>query len=758
MNKKVKIILFSLIVLFGFKPFYATTITIGTGTNFNTSTSYPAPYGNWYWGAKHQFLITASELSAAGMSAGNINSLAFNVATISGTALQNFTIALKNTTTSNLTTFETGLTTVFPAQTFTEITGVNTHTFSTPFYWDGISNLVVETCFNNNSYTTNASTYYSTTSFNSVLYYRADQSGVCGATITPTTSTNRPNIVFDWTTAAVPPVTNFATNSTFTCSGLIVFSDISTNNPTSWNWNFGDGNTSTIQNPNHTYTSNGVYSVQLITCNAYGCDTLLMNNLITVNTSASVPVASSCTPNTLTYCCGFGITNVSFNTINNTSNDGVDGYSDFTCTQTTVLEGQSYTLSIQTQAASTQDYAAWIDFNNDGVFNDVTERIFTASSQTNTSGTVNIPAGAVLNTPLRFRVASDYDFSAAPTPCANLDYGQAEDYTVIVTANPNPPTPIFVASPTTSCSGVVCFTDQSTNVPTGWLWNFGDGTTSFQNNPCHTYTTDGVYTVSLTVTNSNGGNTDSIVNYITITTAAQVVAPSCTPITSAYCCGYGIYNVTFNTINNTTVDAIEGYKDFSCSNSTTVTKGLTYALTVRTGINNPQDTRVWLDYNNDGVFNNTNELIMDAPNTYNPTTSVTIPSGTVLNTPLRMRVSSDIVGTAQTACDNNDFGQTEDYGVVILLPIGVAQYATIENNFIVYPNPASAYIKIKNTSTTIKVKNLAIYNTIGQVILSTDVTQNTPLIRLNVSHLTKGFYFLSIKTDKGIVIKKINIY
>ena len=57
----------------------ATNITIGTGALLNTPTTYPAPYGNWYWGAKHQFLIQASELTAAGMSAGNINSLSFNV-------------------------------------------------------------------------------------------------------------------------------------------------------------------------------------------------------------------------------------------------------------------------------------------------------------------------------------------------------------------------------------------------------------------------------------------------------------------------------------------------------------------------------------------------------------------------------------------------------------------------------------------------------------------------------------------------------
>ena len=54
--------------------------TIGTGNVQNSPTDYPAPYGNWYWGAKNQMLILASELSNAGLTAGNISDLAFRVA------------------------------------------------------------------------------------------------------------------------------------------------------------------------------------------------------------------------------------------------------------------------------------------------------------------------------------------------------------------------------------------------------------------------------------------------------------------------------------------------------------------------------------------------------------------------------------------------------------------------------------------------------------------------------------------------------
>ncbi len=53
--------------------------TIGTGTLTNSPYDYPAPYGNWYWSARHQFLIPAAELLAAGLTAGPLNSLSFDV-------------------------------------------------------------------------------------------------------------------------------------------------------------------------------------------------------------------------------------------------------------------------------------------------------------------------------------------------------------------------------------------------------------------------------------------------------------------------------------------------------------------------------------------------------------------------------------------------------------------------------------------------------------------------------------------------------
>jgi Concanavalin A-like lectin/glucanases superfamily/PKD domain len=71
----------------------------------------------------------------------------------------------------------------------------------------------------------------------------------------------------------------------------------------------------------------------------------------------------------------------------------------------------------------------------------------------------------------------------------------------------------------------VNFIDQSSNYPTGWLWNFGDEGTSIQQNPIHTYTAAGSYTVTLTVTNAAGSDTLTEPDYITVVEAKRTYLP-----------------------------------------------------------------------------------------------------------------------------------------------------------------------------------------------------------------------------------------
>jgi PKD repeat protein len=81
-----------------------------------------------------------------------------------------------------------------------------------------------------------------------------------------------------------------------------------------------------------------------------------------------------------------------------------------------------------------------------------------------------------------------------------------------------PPVADFSATPLSGDAPLaVAFTDLSTNSPTSWSWDFGDGNTSTQQNPIHAYNLAGVYTVSLTATNAFGSDTKTVTDYITVT-------------------------------------------------------------------------------------------------------------------------------------------------------------------------------------------------------------------------------------------------
>lgn len=171
---------------------------IGTGTTSNTSTSYPAPYGNYYGGARHQMIYLASELTALGLSAGLISQFGFNVSTLIAGALNGFTLKIGSTTSATLSSFATtGLNTVFTTTAYSATTGWNMHNFSTPFLWDGTSNIIIETCFNNNNTgTTGNTSTYLTTGFTSgtCRYYNADNNATVCTSTTNTASTSRPNV------------------------------------------------------------------------------------------------------------------------------------------------------------------------------------------------------------------------------------------------------------------------------------------------------------------------------------------------------------------------------------------------------------------------------------------------------------------------------------------------------------------------------------------------------------------------------------
>lgn len=171
-----------------------TPFTLGTGTGTTTDGT---PYDGFWHDGRVQYLFRANELTALGLSAGTINSLAWNVINKgSSIPYNNFNIKIGCTNLAALgSTYVPNLTTVLSLPSYTTIAGWNTHTLNTGYDWDGVSNLIIEVCYDNASFTSADGVAFTATAFNSVLFRNVD--GASGCTLTgPLIDTRRPNIRF----------------------------------------------------------------------------------------------------------------------------------------------------------------------------------------------------------------------------------------------------------------------------------------------------------------------------------------------------------------------------------------------------------------------------------------------------------------------------------------------------------------------------------------------------------------------------------
>ncbi len=163
-------------------------------------------------------------------------------------------------------------------------------------------------------------------------------------------------------------------------------------------------------------------------------------------------------------------------------------------------------------------------------------KIYVYASYTQSGGTISekvsnfdpIAFDGTLGTPI-LRDASALKMNNASSTKQNFDSasGGAVLGTVSTTnlywhhhsliQGPEPPIASFTATPTSGDVPLsVQFTDTSTHAPTQWTWDFGDGNQSSSQNPLHVYTVEGIYTVSLTVSNSEGSDTNTQANLINV--------------------------------------------------------------------------------------------------------------------------------------------------------------------------------------------------------------------------------------------------
>ncbi len=199
----------------------------------------------------------------------------------------------------------------------------------------------------------------------------------------------------------------------------------------------------------------------------------------------------------------------------------------------------------------------------------------------------------------------------------------------------------------------------------------------------------------------------------------------------------------------------DGYNDYDFM-TIELEKGNSHSFTVTNNNEDYNHFAIWIDYNNDGEFNNSNEFIyttesrMPLSFTDELEISATAPNG---EHRIRLRLkSSDPAMTGDDACTYYDFGETHDYTVNIT---GEVNIENISENINIYPNPASNFVTIETNNI---IENIYIYNTVGQIVGNSKFQNfKTSKVEINVSDLQSGIYFLNIKTENGNFVEKLII-
>ena len=281
----------------------------------------------------------------------------------------------------------------------------------------------------------------------------------------------------------------------------MLFENLSANGRT-YTWDFGDGSfTSNDINPAHTYLTYGRFAVQLITDGGTcGIDTIKKLQYIGVDSlnPCDFYLPSSGTGTTLTDCNGYLY-----------DNGGTTGnYIDNTDVLTTIAPPGASTVTLTFSTFALEhgyDYLYIYDGPN-------TSRPLIGSYTGFTlpnGGTITSTGGSVT-----IRSKSDQALNYA-------GFGLLWQCTMPTTI----PNADFHVDYTTTCNGLVQFTDRTLNGPTSWHWNFGDGDTSDLQDPTHTYYSNGTYPVVLTATNSFGTDSSIVYNIVVDRPVITVVSP-----------------------------------------------------------------------------------------------------------------------------------------------------------------------------------------------------------------------------------------
>ena len=360
------------------------------------------------------------------------------------------------------------------------------------------------------------------------------------------------------------PVPEFTVSTTLTCDGIVDFIDLSLVNPSAWLWNFGDGNTSEEQNPSYVYETNGLFDIKLIVSNDYGTDSIVKTEYISVE-RPEPPItvsAERCDAGSLELSAtGSGILNWYAEEFGEEIINVGETFQTPELSETTSYYVEN--LSAETNFVGKEDNSGLGDYCSAGglIFdtylpvkivsvkvyaNGAGDREFLLleNDWTEITSTIVYLEDGENRVELNFDVPEGEGFKLFGNVGSNLFYNSAgfsypyliENVISIVESSytPAPETQYYFfydwEVESYSCNSVrsevtatiyyspVAGFEIENNDPTinfinisvdaeTYFWDFGDGETSNEENPVHTYLEDGDYNVSLIASNQNCSDT-----------------------------------------------------------------------------------------------------------------------------------------------------------------------------------------------------------------------------------------------------------
>jgi PKD repeat protein len=566
------------------------------------------------------------------------------------------------------------------------------------------------------------------------------------------------------------PTAGFTASTTQGCAPLQVqFTNLSSPNTTAWSWSFPGGtpSSSTLPNPVVTYTTPGTYSVTLVASTAAGSSTFSQSSLVTVLGGPTPAFTSAAAGSAVTFAnssqnatayfwnFGDGTTSVEANPEHLYAADG---------TYTVQLTAINACDSITTSQTVTVATAPQADFDASTLQGCGPLTVaFTNASSANATSFAWVFEGATPSTSNEANPSATWSQPGTYGITLIAVNAQGSDTIESVVTVFEAPAASFTLQ--TVGLSVVPVNTSTSGGPTAYWWDFGDGSTSTEADPTHTYAIGGAYTVTLQVTNDCGVSTSTAVVEVAASApqaqfGAENGTSGCAPFTIHFAdqslgaptswswtfpggqpgtstaqnptvtyASPGLYPVTLKVTNSfgvstITVDSLVAVLSTPTAEFAFANGGGTVSFTNQS-VN--AMTYSW-DFGDGTTSNEANPV-----HTYAATGSYTVQL------------------TAVNACGASTIQQTVTVDVV-----GAGE-ATWLQNFRVYPNPNAGVFTVELNGEPASAIEFTLYNALGQQLIRENADFTSGSLRYTLRHgeLPAATYTLRVRTGANTVYRSI---